>query len=88
MFRAHHPLLKSSLRSMTRKGAFIGQTLSLGARGRPASGATYVFSRGKSTAVFTWGLGTDGQLGHQNFSLVSHTICVVVLQLVHVCANA
>lgn len=30
--------------------------------------------RGKQTAVFSWGMGTDGQLGHQNFSLTSDVL--------------
>ena len=30
--------------------------------------------REKQTAVFSWGMGTDGQLGHQNFSLTTDVL--------------
>ena len=30
--------------------------------------------RGKQTAVFTWGIGTEGQLGHQNFKVVTQGV--------------
>ena len=30
-------------------------------------------TRGKKTAVFSWGIGTGGQLGHKNFQVVTQS---------------